>query len=135
MKHALFSIILSGATLLACGSSDHAIGARATPSTAEPGAGSPSPSASADPARQSASPPAPCTADEICFDVVPIRPGPKPLAGRLVVFWVQLDDDGPDPTWKKAYEVAFSGTERRIAIPRSAILPPDDVHLLCDRAC
>jgi hypothetical protein len=77
----------------------------------------------------------PCTAADLCFDVTPVRPGTTPLAGKLVVLWGQLDDDGPDPVPKVAYEVPFAGTETRVVIPIAQIALPDEPNLLCKRAC
>jgi hypothetical protein len=77
----------------------------------------------------------PCTATDLCFDVTPVRPGTTPLAGKLVLVWGQLDDDGPDPTPKVAYEVPFAGTEKQVVIPIAQIALPDEPNLLCKRAC
>ena len=77
----------------------------------------------------------PCTAADLCFDVTPVRPGTTPLPGKIIVAWAQLDDDGPDPTPKVAYEAAFAGTETRVVIPIAQIALPDEPNLLCKRAC
>lgn len=77
----------------------------------------------------------PCPADHLCFDVTPVRPGTAPLAGRLVVVWAQLNDDGADPQPLVAYDAAFAGTETRVSIPLASITAPDEVNLLCKRDC
>jgi hypothetical protein len=76
-----------------------------------------------------------CTADTLCFDIRPARAGTTPLAGRLVLAWVQLNDDGPDPAPKIGYEVPFAGTETRIVIPIGQIALPDEPNLYCHRSC
>ena len=76
-----------------------------------------------------------CGSDTLCFDVRSVRPGTTPLAGRLVVTWVQLNDDGPDPAPKIGYEVPFAGTETRVAIPIAQIALPDEANLYCHRSC
>src|SRR5690349_17034447 len=63
----------------------------------------------------------PCSADDLCFDVQAVRPGTTPMAGRLILAWSQLNDDGPDPAPKIGYEMPFSGTETRITIPIAQI--------------
>ncbi|MDB4998190.1 MAG: uncharacterized protein JWM74_5622 [Myxococcaceae bacterium] len=77
----------------------------------------------------------PCTAADLCFDVVPVRPGTAPLPGKVIVVWAQLDDDGPDPLPKIAYEAPFAGTETSVVIPIAQIALPDEPNLLCKRAC
>ena len=76
-----------------------------------------------------------CRADELCFDVSPLRPGTTPLSGRLTLVWFQFDDDGPDPPLKAGYQAPFNGTDTRVVIPLSEVVPPDEVHLWCERAC
>ena len=76
-----------------------------------------------------------CGTGDLCFDVSPVNAGTQPLAGRVVVIWYQLNDDGPDPIIDKAFEAAFNGTETRIAIPLAQITPPTENNLLCKRAC
>jgi hypothetical protein len=79
--------------------------------------------------------PGSCSADTLCFDVKSVRSGTTPLSGRLVVVWIQLNDDGPDPAPQTAYEAPFNGTETRVAIPIAQIGLPTEPVLYCHRGC
>ncbi len=76
-----------------------------------------------------------CTSSDLCFDVSPVTGGATPLAGRVVVLWYQLNDDGPDPVPEKGFEAPFAGTETTFGIPLAQITPPTEPNLLCARDC
>lgn len=75
-----------------------------------------------------------CPVDTVALDVNVIGGG-APVAGRLVVAWGQLDDDGPDPIPDVAYDVQFDTTASMIEIPIASLTPPTEPNLLCERAC
>ncbi len=80
-------------------------------------------------------PPAiPCTPDKICFQVVPEN-GVSAASGRLVVFWFQLNDDGPDPEPFIGYNAPFDGSQPMAEIVLDDVAFPPDELLLCERAC
>jgi hypothetical protein len=135
-KLATLGSLLSGglvALALACGDDPVAAAADAGVDAPPPSDTGP-PNVSADTA-PSPAPSGPCRADELCFDVTPLRPGTAPLPGRLMLLWFQLDDDGPDPGIKIGYQASFNGTDTRVVIPLSQVALPEEVHLLCERAC
>jgi hypothetical protein len=138
MKTPLLSILVATASLVACSTSDLAIGARAdaAPASTSGDAGS---SAAPDDAATERGPEAaatgPCTAGYVCLDVSPVRPGTQPLSGLLVVFWEQLAEGGPDPNAKVAYSAPFDGAATRVSIPLAEITLPNEENLFCSRAC
>lgn len=75
-----------------------------------------------------------CPADTICLAIKPVESGAV-QPGRVIVLWVQLNDDGPDPLPLIAYDAAFDPKAGTIEIPSASILPPPPENLLCDRAC
>lgn len=79
--------------------------------------------------------PGTCAANTICLDVTSVRPNGKPLPGRLVLLWAQLNREGLDPVAEAGYDVPFLGTETKVDIPIAQIAPPLDANLLCERAC
>ena len=64
-----------------------------------------------------------CTGTTLCLRVAPMRPGP-PLAGRLVVAWIPINDDDPRGQIEIGFDAPFNGNERTVVIPYSAIRPP-----------
>lgn len=75
-----------------------------------------------------------CPAESICFAFKPTEGGPVE-AGRLVLVWYQLNDDGPDPLPLIAYDQLFDPTLALLEIPIADIALPNPEHMLCNRAC
>lgn len=75
-----------------------------------------------------------CPVASVTLDVNVIGGG-APVAGRLVVAWGQLDDDGPDPIPDVGYDVQFDTTATTIEIPIASIGLPTEPNLVCERAC
>jgi hypothetical protein len=74
-----------------------------------------------------------CPENTICLDVKLVQ---EPVgAGRLAVVWFQLSDDGPDPIPLVAYDAPFDPAVQRVEIPLASITIPNEVNLLCPRAC
>jgi hypothetical protein len=76
--------------------------------------------------------PGECGTEKMCLDVaIP----PETADYGVVVFWFQLDDDGPDPPFEIAYEGQVAANATRIEIATSAVkAPTDERNLLCERA-
>lgn len=75
-----------------------------------------------------------CPPDTLCLSHERLAAGPIP-EGRLVVVWAQLNDDLAAPPPAVAYDVAFDPSFRRTDIPLTALAPPDDPYLMCERDC
>jgi hypothetical protein len=75
-----------------------------------------------------------CPAETICLAVKPTESG-NVEPGRIIVWWSQLNDDGPDPVPFIGYDQAFDPKVAQVEIPISAIKLPSEELLLCERAC
>ncbi|QDG51579.1 hypothetical protein FIV42_12730 [Persicimonas caeni] len=76
------------------------------------------------------------TAEEtLSLEVNQLEDGSVPDDARLVLAWVQLDDDGPDPEPQVVYDEAFDASATTLEISTDEITDPEEAQLLCTRAC
>lgn len=75
-----------------------------------------------------------CPAETICLALKPTEGGPVE-AGRVVVVWYQINDDGPDPLPLIAYDQPFDPNVDIVEIPIAGIGLPNPEHMLCNRMC
>ncbi|MCC7541282.1 MAG: hypothetical protein IT379_34005 [Deltaproteobacteria bacterium] len=76
----------------------------------------------------------PCAEGMLCLTTERRGSGIVP-AGRLAVFWVQMNDDLVAPPPEVVYEEPFDPTVGRIEIPLAHIAPPSEAYLWCERDC